>query len=259
MSDDVTVDSWAPGDEPGAWESVEFWVMPYVPFDFDAAISRMEGLRVIQLMTSGYERLLSHADRIPPDVTVCTARGIPDAAVSEWVLTAMVAMQRGLLSFIDDARQGVVHRAETHGLDGTRILVVGYGSVGRALQERLRGFDVELIKVGRHARDDVHGTEDLAALLPTADILVLLMPLTAQTRGMIDREALALLPDGALVVNAARGEVLDQEALVQEVASGRLRAALDVAVSDPPLPDNSPLLGLPNLALHVGRTSALRD
>lgn len=237
---------WDPSTAPRDWQEVEFWVPPFVGYDFAAAMNLLPRLRVIQLMTSGYDHLLPHLHRLPDDVALCTARGIHDAAVSEWVIAAMLAMQRGLPAFIDNARLGIVARAETETLDGSRVLIVGYGAIGRALEDRLRGFDVDLIRLSRRPGDGIRGSEDLAALLPTTDILVLLAPLTPQTRGMIDAEALKLLPDNALVINAARGEIVNQEALVAEVSRGRLRAALDVTTPDL-LPQGSPLLGMPGI------------
>jgi phosphoglycerate dehydrogenase-like enzyme len=147
-----------------------------------------------------------------------------------------------------------------------RVLVLGYGNIGRAVVRRLLPFEVSVTAVASRARDGddlvdaVHGIDELPDLLPHHDVVVVIVPLTDATRGLVDAEALALLPDGAVVVNVARGPVVDTDALVAECASGRLRAGLDV--TDPePLPADHPLWTTPGVLItpHVGgATDAMR-
>jgi phosphoglycerate dehydrogenase-like enzyme len=135
------------------------------------------------------------------------------------------------------------------------VLIVGAGSIGAAICARLAPFEVGLTRVARRPRPEegVYGVDDLPRLLPGADVVVLIVPLTAQTRGMVDAAFLARMRDGALLVNAARGPVVDTEALTAELATGRIGAAVDVTEPEP-LPPDHPLWKMPNLLLtpHVG-------
>jgi phosphoglycerate dehydrogenase-like enzyme len=138
-------------------------------------------------------------------------------------------------------------------LTGKRVLIVGAGSIGEALARRLEACDATVVKVARTSRDGVHGVGELATLLPDAEVVVLILPLTGETIGLVDAEFLARMRDGALLVNAARGPVVVADALERELASGRISAALDV--TDPePLPDGHPLWSMPNVLItpHVG-------
>jgi phosphoglycerate dehydrogenase-like enzyme len=180
---------------------------------------------------------------------------VHDSSTAEWVVTAILAVLRRFDHF---ARAQAVPAwsyaefAPTDELAGKRVLIVGAGSIGKALAERLTPFEVELIHVARTARDGVHAIGELAALLPQADIVVLLVPLTEQTRGMVDAKFLRAMRDGALLVNAARGPVADTAALAKELSGGRIQAALDV--TDPePLPLDHPLWTMPNVLItpHV--------
>ncbi len=137
------------------------------------------------------------------------------------------------------------------------MLLVGYGAIGAAIERRLDGFEVEILRVARRARDGVHDLGELPRLLPQADVVIVVVPLTDQTRGLVDAGFLARMADGALLVNVSRGPVLDTEALIGELGSRRLRAALDV--TDPePLPARHPLWTAPGLILtpHVGGGTA---
>ena len=176
------------------------------------------------------------------------ARGAHTPATAEWAVTATLAAQRDLPAFIrqQDERRWVARPARS--LIGARVLVIGAGDIGRAIGRMLAGFDVELTYVARTPREGVHGPDELPSLLPTADVVILVVPVTPETRGMVDADFLATMKDGALLVNAARGVIVDTDALLAELTSGRLRAALDV--TDPePLPEGHPLWSAPNLLL----------
>jgi phosphoglycerate dehydrogenase-like enzyme len=137
------------------------------------------------------------------------------------------------------------------------VLLVGYGAIGEAIEARLRPFEVEVVRVARRGRDGVHPIAELPRLLPDADVVILIVPLTAETRGLVDADFLARMKDGALLVNVARGPVVDTDALLAALTSGRLSAAVDV--TDPePLPADHPLWDAPNLLVspHVGGASS---
>ena len=179
---------------------------------------------------------------------VCNARGVYDAPLAEWVVGAILTMQRGLVQARDAQARGEWEAIEPPELSGRRVVILGLGSIGTAIADRLRPFGVEVIGVGRTARDGVRGLADLDEVLRDAEILVNILPLTSESSGLLDARRLRLLPDGALVVNAGRGRTIETEALVGELQAGRLRAALDV--TDPePLPPDHPLWDLPNVLI----------
>jgi phosphoglycerate dehydrogenase-like enzyme len=198
------------------------------------ALPRLERLRVVQALSAGTDWIEA---RVPPWATLCNARGTRDAAVAEWVVGALLADAYGQLVA---ARTRRWSDAKPRELQGATVLIVGFGSIGRAVQRRLEPFGVTVVGVARHARHGVHATAELPELLGQADAVVVLTPLTAETRGMFDAALLARMRDGALFVNAGRGAVVDTGALLAELTSGRLRAVLDV-VHPEPLPDDHPL------------------
>ena len=202
-------------------------------------------LRVIQTLTAGVDWLVG---RVPEHVIVCNARGVYDTPLAEWVVGAILAMQRGLVEARDAQARRTWEALEPPELAGRRVVILGLGSIGTAIADRLRPFGVEVIGVGRTARDGVRGLSELDEVLPDADILVNMLPLTSSTRGLLNARRLALLPDGALVVNGGRGRTIETTALVEELQAGRIRAVLDV--TDPePLPADHPLWGLPNVLI----------
>ena len=200
-------------------------------------------LRVIQTLSAGVDWL---AGRVPEHVMVCNARGVYDIPLAEWVVGAILAMQRGLVQARDAQRRHEWQEMEPPELAGRRVLILGLGSIGTAVAERLRPFGVEIVGVGRAARDGVRTLADLDEVLPDAEIVVNILPLTGGTAGLLDARRLGLLPDGALLVNAGRGRTTDTEALLDELRAGRLRAVLDVHEEEP-LPAGHPIWELPNV------------
>ncbi|WP_431936632.1 2-hydroxyacid dehydrogenase [Micromonospora sp. RP3T] len=253
---DVTVEVLTdPARLPSSPAGVRFWVPPFLAGpDTGALLADLPDVEVVQLLSAGAD---AWAGRMPAGVTLCDARGVHDSATAEWVVGAILSTLRGFapLARAQARREWAYDEvAPTDELAGKRVLIVGAGSIGAAVRARLAPFEVSFTLVARTARpdEDVHGVADLPALLPAADVVVLLVPLTGQTRGLVDERFLAAMPDGALLVNAARGPVARTPALLAELASGRLRAALDV--TDPePLPADHPLWELPNVLLtpHV--------
>ena len=246
------------GDEPGPDDlaDVVFFTVPYDQPYGTEPLPRMPGARVIQALTAGYDHLLG---KIPAGATLCNARGLHDASVAEHALGLILAAQRELPRWVRAQDAHHWEHAHTRSLAGCRVLIVGYGSIGAALDARLRPCAAEPARVARTPRpaEDVHAIGDLDELLPSADVVVLLTPLTEETRGLLDARRLALLPGGALVVNVGRGPVLDTGAMMAEANSGRLRAALDV--TDPePLPADHPLWDCPGVIItpHVAGGAA---
>lgn len=241
---------------PEGVEDVEVWVPPLVPVpDVPGTLARMGSLRLVQTVTAGVEAYRPH---MPAGAMLCNARGVHDAGTAEWAVGAMVAVLREFPGFVDAQRRGEWTYHHTDVLADSRVLIVGYGSIGAALERRLEGFEVEVVRVARSARDGVHALEELPALLPEADVVVLLVPATADTAGMVDAAFLARMKDGALLVNAARGGIVDTDALIAELKTGRLRAALDVTAPEP-LPEGHPLWSAPGVLItpHVaGSTPA---
>jgi len=143
-------------------------------------------------------------------------------------------------------------------LTGKKVLLVGHGAIGNEIERMLAPFNVEMMRVARSARTEpkVHAVSELDSLLPLAQVVVLILPLTAESHHLIGSRQMGLMQQGALLVNAARGPIVDTDALVEALHSGHIRAALDV--TDPePLPEGHPLWSCPNLLLtpHVAGSS----
>jgi phosphoglycerate dehydrogenase-like enzyme len=207
-------------------------------------------LKVVQLLSAGAERF---AGRLPEGIALCNARGAHTPSTAEWAVTATLAAQRGLPFFVREQDAGRWTPRTHHTLVGAKVLVVGAGDIGRTIGAMMAGFDVELTFVARTARDGVHATSELPELLPQADVVVVIVPVTDETVGLVDAGFLAAMKDDALLVNAARGVVVDTDALLAELTAGRLRAAVDVTEPEP-LPEGHPLWSAPNLLItpHVG-------
>jgi phosphoglycerate dehydrogenase-like enzyme len=244
------------GAPPDDIADVAFFALPYAEDHGPELIAGMPRLKVLQTLNAGYEELLP---LLPDGVTLCNGRGLHDASTAEHALALILAAQREFPKWAREQRAHNWLREQTGSLAGSRVLIVGYGSIGAALDARLRACEADVVRVARHARpdEDVHAVGELPDLLPAADVVVLVVPGGAGSAGMIGARELALLPDGALVVNIGRGPVLDTGAIVAETASGRLRAALDV-VEPEPLPPGHPLWDIPGVLItpHVGGGSA---
>ena len=231
---------------------VRFWMPPFLHAGADGlrrVLARMPALQVVQTQSAGVDTFVGH---LPDGVTLCDARGVHGSSTSEWALTAILSVLRDFPRFERAQVEGRWDAGVTDELAGKRVLIIGAGDVGSQLARRLVACDASTVLVARTARPGVHSVAELPELLPTADVVVLIVPKTTQTVGMVDAEFLARLRDGALLVNAARGPVVQTDALLAELQSGRLRAALDV--TDPePLPSDHPLWHAPNLLLtpHV--------
>jgi phosphoglycerate dehydrogenase-like enzyme len=217
-------------------------------------ISHLPNLQVVQLLTAGYESALPF---MRPGVTLCNAAGVHDASTAELAVGLILASLRGIDDFARAMPQGQWRHGRRESLADKRIVVLGAGGVGRAIGRRLAPFEVDVSLVGRKARADVLASDALPTVLPSADIVVLAVPLSAETTGLVGDAFLTAMPAGSLLVNVSRGAVVDTDALVAHTGSGRIRAALDV--TDPePLPPNHPLWRIPGVLIspHVGGNSS---
>ena len=247
----MVADVWTGGEQlPDSADEVEVVVLPFeVPSSRLQLLAKLPRLRLIQLMSAGAENIIPS---VPPGVTLCNAQGAHDPAVAEWITAVILAQVRQLPRFMAAQQAGTWAPVRSEPLAGQTVLIVGYGSIGEATERTLAPFGVRFERVARRPRPGVMTMDDLPDALPRADIVILLVPVTPATTGLVDARFLAQLHDGALLVNAARGSIVDTSALLAELASGRLRAALDV--TDPePLPAGHPLWSAPGLLLtpHV--------
>jgi phosphoglycerate dehydrogenase-like enzyme len=246
-------------DFPGTIDEVAFYVLPYMrgPAVLERA-AEMPKLQVVQTLTAGYEEFLP---LVPPGVTLCNAAGLHDTSTAELAIALALASGRHLDEFARNQAEGAWKFVFGRSLADQRVLIVGYGHIGQAIERRLDGFEVASVtRVARRARTGpprVHPIGELRELLPEADVVFLIAPHTPQTEGLIGARELALLPDGALLVNVARGKLVDTGALVAELARGRIRAALDVTEPEP-LPAGHPLWRQPGVLIspHVGGASS---
>lgn len=243
-------------------DEIEVVVPPYLGSGTLERLSDLPKLRLIQLLVAGYETALPY---VPDGVWLANARGVHDASTAELAVGLAIAALRGLPEMTRGQDQGRWAQADLgirRSLADRRVLILGYGSIGVAIARRLLPFETTVTAVASRARagddlvDTVHGMAELDELLPEHDIVVVVVPLTDDTKGLVGARFLAAMPDGALLVNVARGPVVDTDALIEQTRSGRLYAAVDV--TDPePLPDGHPLFGVPNVLVspHAGGAS----
>jgi phosphoglycerate dehydrogenase-like enzyme len=233
---------------------IDIVVPPYM--GAAARLGALAGLEVglVQSQSIGYDDV---PDALPAGHVFANAASVHETSTAELAIGLALAAQRGIPDFVRAAADGQWAPARHASLADRRVLLLGYGGVGRAIEARLAPFEVEVTRVASRARDDehgrIHGIDELPALLPEAEIVLVAVPLNDATTRLVDAAFLAALPDGALVVNVARGPVADTGAILAEATSGRLRFALDV--TDPePLPERHPLFALPNVLVspHVG-------
>lgn len=255
---------------------IDFWAAPLFRKDAEPVAPYLRGVKVVQSLQAGVDWLRSF---VPPGAVLCDAQGAHNVATSEWTVSAILAMTKFLPFYFDLQRAGKwvsreaaednyrsIYRTDKRSyppvlieeLEGKTVMIVGYGSIGKSIEVRLVPFGVNVIRVARTAKPGVEPAARFKEFLPAADVIVLIVPLTLETHHLIDADAIARMKQGALLVNAARGPVVDTDALVQALTENRIRAVLDV--TDPePLPAGHPLWRAPNLLLtpHVGGSSPL--
>jgi len=257
LPDGVKVDVFHSGSAmPESLAEVEFYVPDYMAHDARVieALAELPALRVVQTQTAGYENFLPY---LRDGVTLCNARGVHDTSTAELAMTLILASYRRVPTAVlaQDRGEWLTYDSYDDSLADRTVLIVGYGSIGETLESRLTPFECDVLRVARRERPGVAPVERLPELLPQADVVVLLTPATPQTTHLVDQDFLARMKDGALLVNVSRGVVVDTDALVAALQSGRIRAALDV--TDPePLPSGHPLWSAPNLLITPHRGGA---
>lgn len=255
---------------------IDVWIPDPYPTRSLRVAPHLRGVKLVLSLMAGTEWI---PGAMGPHVTICNARGAHNIATAEWTLAAVLATFKYFPLYLDIQNSAIwkrrseasAHFARISGdsreiyppvmqeeLTGKSVLLIGYGSIGKEIERMLTPFHVSLTRVARTARSSpaVHAVTELDTLLPNADVVILIIPSTAESYKLIGARQLALMRQGALLVNAARGPVVDTDALVDVLNSGRIRAALDV--TDPePLPEGHPLWRCPNLLLtpHIGGSS----
>lgn len=261
LDHDVEIDVWIP--DPYSNVAIRSW-------------PHLRGVKLVLSMMAGTEWI---PPLVGPHVTICNAHGAHNVATAEWTVAAILAMLKYFPLYLDIQHSGTwkrrfeagAHYAGITGdsrphyppvlleeLTGKTVLLIGYGSIGKDIERMLAPYRVEMVRVARNARTGpiVHPVGELNTLIPQADVIVLILPNTAESKGLIGRQQFVLMKQGALLVNAARGPIVDTDALVEALQSGKIRAALDV--TDPePLPEGHPLWSCPNLLIspHVAGSS----
>ena len=254
---DVDLVVW-PMDGPAPRPRFDIVVPPYM--EMATVLARLDGVptRLVQSQSIGYEGV---EEVLPRGLTFANAATVHETSTAELAVGLAIAAQRHLDRFAVDTAAGRWQPVFTQSLADRRVLLLGYGGVGKAVAARLAPFEVQLTAVASRAREEdgmpVHGVDELPSLLGAAEIVILTLPGGDATRGIVDDAFLAALPDGALVVNVGRGSLVDTDALVDHVRRGRVRAAIDV-VDPEPLPPGHPLWSLPGVLItpHVGGASS---
>ena len=261
VPDGIELDVW---DVEAPYGRPDDVAIAFLPFYFGGQhrwrfVHDLPNLQLLQLPSAGYEHALPH---VPGHAALANGRGIHDDETAELAVGLTLTVLREIGAFQFDRAAGIWDARETRSLADRRVTVVGYGAIGGAIATRFEAFKTDVRVVARTAREQdgrqVHAFGELPELARTTDVLVLIAPLTDETERLVDADLLAALPDGAVVVNVARGKVVDTDALVAELQSGRLSAGLDV--TDPePLPEGHPLWTTPNTVLtpHVGGNTDL--
>ncbi|MGW7050964.1 2-hydroxyacid dehydrogenase [Streptomyces sp. NPDC054887] len=251
-------------DFPADPADCAFYVVPYMkgPEIAVRPLAAMTSVRAVQTLSAGIDHVEPGLADLHPGVRLCNARGVHEASTAELTLALVLASLRGIPGFVHGQDKEEWRAGFYPALADKSVLVVGYGSIGAAIEDRLTPFEcARVARVARSARTTergpVHPLTDLPGLLPSADVVILSTPLTEATQGLVNADFLARMKDGALLVNVSRGPVVDTKALLAELETGRLRAALDV--TDPePLPAGHPLWHAPGCLIspHVGGSTS---
>lgn len=235
-------------------ESIEFYVPRYMGGpQAIAMVPQMKNLKVIQSPNAGVDDVLKIR---PEGVTLCNAAGVHDASTAELAVALAITSRRGFAPFALQQQAQHWQHDRMPSLSDSKIAIIGFGNIGKTIMKMLSGFEVTVTPFSKSGRDGSLTFDQFDRLLPTFDVIILIVPLTDQTRHLMNAGRLAAMKDGAALINVARGGVVDTDALIRELNSGRITAGLDV--TDPePLPDGHPLWSARNVIItpHVGGDS----
>jgi phosphoglycerate dehydrogenase-like enzyme len=229
------------GNDPNLGE-VEF-VVVRLQDDLRPYFPKMHSLKIVQTVSAGVD---SFVEGFPSSLTMCSARGTHDIDVAEWVVGAILAGQRHFPFYRDEQKAERWTRTVSRRTRDSTVFFLGYGSIAQAVEARLAPFGVRILRAARHEREGVHPVADLLSLVAESDVVIVLCPLTPETVNLVDAEVLAAMRDDALLINVARGAIVDTDALVAELETGRIRAVLD-STEPEPLPPGHPLFTLPGV------------
>lgn len=216
---------------------------------------KMPNLKILQMPNAGFDDALEF---VRDGMTLCNGRSIHDDSTAELAVGLTIASLRGFADFVRNQDKSSWVHVRNQSINDKRVGIIGFGSIGSTIAKMLSGFSVEVIPFTQSGRDNTIAISNLDKHLPNLDVVILILPLTAESKHLFNAQRLALMKDGALLVNVARGPIVDTNALVKELNSGRITAALDV--TDPePLPSDHPLWKAKGVLIspHVGgNTSA---
>jgi len=211
---------------------------------------KMPNLKILQMPNAGFDDALEF---VRDGMTLCNGRSIHDDSTAELAVGLTIASLRGFPDFVRNQDKSSWVHVKNKSINDRRIGIIGFGSIGSTIAKMLSGFSVEIVPFTQSGRDNTTAISDLDKHLPTLDVVILILPLTAESKHLFNAKRLSLMKDGALLVNVARGPIVDTVALVKELNSGRITAAVDV--TDPePLPSDHPLWRAKGVLIspHVG-------
>ena len=236
------------------FDAIEFYVPSYMGgLKTIEIIPKMKNLKVVHYNQAGYEDILPH---IPQGVSLCNGTGIHDVSTSELAIGLTIAARRGFAEFMDNQKQGIWKRTTKPALADSHVGIIGYGHIGKRIASLLEMFETKVTAFTRSGSDGSIKIAEFDAYLPKLDVIILILPLTPESKNFMNAERIKKMKDGATLVNVARGAIIDTDALVAELHTGRITAGLDV--TDPePLPEGHPLWSAPNVIIspHVGGDS----
>lgn len=235
-------------------EKITFYVPAYM---YGAAalapIAQMSSLQVIQSPNAGVDDVIPIR---PKGVTLCNAAGVHDASTAELAVGLAIAARRGFAEFAQNQSKGIWSHTSNLALTDSKVAIVGHGNIGKTIARMLAGFEVQVTSFSKSGSDGALTMDQFDVQITSFDVIILIVPLNDQTRNLMNAKRLATMKDGAALINVARGAVIDTEALLAELNTKRIFAALDV--TDPePLPAGHPLWSAPNTLItpHVGGDS----
>jgi phosphoglycerate dehydrogenase-like enzyme len=239
-------------------EDIEFYAPGYMGgIKTFEVIAKMKNLKTVHYSQAGYEDILPH---IPSHVILCNASGLHDVSTSELAVGLTIASRRGFAEFMDNQKNGIWQRRRKPALADSHVGIIGYGNIGKRIASLLEMFETKVTAFSRSGADGAVKISEFDNYLPDLDVIILILPLTKESKNFINADRIKKMKDGATLINLARGAIVDTDALVAELNTGRITAGLDV--TDPePLPKGHPLWSAPNLIItpHVGGDSAAFD